>query len=60
LTQILDEIKSMDKKESESSLYADFDDKFQWFLLPFLLLIIAEYLISNRKSPWVSKIKLFD
>ncbi len=60
LTQILEEIKSLDKKESESLLYADFDDKYQWFLLPFVILLIIELLLTTRKSVWLQKLKLFE
>jgi Ca-activated chloride channel family protein len=60
LTQILDEIKNMEKKDIESGLYADFDDKFQWFMLPFIFIMILESLISNRRSHWIKKLKLFE
>jgi Ca-activated chloride channel family protein len=59
LKQIFNEIDSMEKKEFESRMFSDYEDRFQYFLFPALLLIILEILLLNRKSKWAMSISLF-
>lgn len=60
LETIFDEINSMEKTEFGSKQYTDYEDRFQPFLLTALILLIAEFLISERRSRWVEKIDLFN
>jgi Ca-activated chloride channel homolog len=59
LNAILEEINKMEKKSFGSKLYTDYEDRFQYFLAAALLILIAELLIPERKSRWLSKINLF-
>ncbi|MBL7893039.1 MAG: VWA domain-containing protein [Bacteroidia bacterium] len=60
LNAILDEVNKLEKKNYESKMYSDYDDKFYYFLAPALLLIILELLISERKSKWLERLNLFE
>lgn len=57
---IMDEIAQMEKKQFETSLFADYEDQFQWLLGPALLLLILDSLLLERKTQWLKKLKLFE
>ncbi len=60
LNAISDAIAGMEKTELESHVYADYDDKFEWFAgLAFLFLLIDIFLL-DKANPLMSKIHLFD
>ncbi len=59
LTTILDEINKLEKKNFESKMYSDYDDKYYFFLFPALLLMLAELFINDRKSKWIAQLNLF-
>lgn len=60
LNAVSDAISKMKKTELESHVYADYDDKFEWFAaLAFLFLLIDIFLL-DRANPLMSKIHLFD
>lgn len=59
LNGIFDEINAMEKKKFETKTYADYEDRFQYFLAVSLLLFIIEAIMVNRKSKWADSIKLF-
>jgi Ca-activated chloride channel family protein len=60
LSSIFNEINKMEKKEYETKQYTDFEDRFQPFLALTLIILLIEFLISERKSKWVEKVNLFD
>jgi Ca-activated chloride channel family protein len=51
LEKIFDEITKMEKKELEGTLVTRYDDRFQWPLLLAIILIVAEFLLPERKKP---------
>lgn len=51
LDRIFAEISEMDKKELEGTLVTRFDDRFQWPLMLALMLLIAEFFVSERRRP---------
>lgn len=51
LEKIFDEITKMEKKELEGTLVTRYDDRFQWPLLFAIILIVAEFIIPERKKP---------
>jgi Ca-activated chloride channel family protein len=60
LSSIFNEINKMEKTEYEAKQYTDFEDRFQPFLLAALILLFIEFLMSDKKSKWVEKVKLFN
>ncbi len=55
LDEIYKSLNSLQKKEFGVKQFTDFEDRFQWFLLPALLLLSAELLLSEKKSRWLKK-----
>lgn len=59
LYTIYNELEKLEKKETESTIYSDYDDRFYIFLWISLILLIIEFLLSENKSVFVQKFKLF-
>ncbi len=60
LGEILNQIGRMEKKSFGTKQYTDYEDRFQYFLALALVALVAEFLVGSRKSPWWSKLNLFD
>jgi Ca-activated chloride channel family protein len=58
--ELQDELSGVDKVAFDSQQYADFASQYQWFLGIGLLFLILEMIYSNRKTPWVQKLNLFN
>ena len=50
---------NMEQVESETELFSDYEDQFQWFLGLALFFFLVESFTPNRKTLWIRKIKLF-
>ena len=53
------EIDKMEKAEQESQVYSEYDEQFQSLAWIVLLLLIAEYVIMDRKNRIFRRVKLF-
>jgi Ca-activated chloride channel family protein len=60
LTVIMNELNKMDKKEYASKRYTDYEGRFQFFIAGAIVLLIAESLLSERKSKLLQKLNLFN
>lgn len=60
LNIILDKINKMEKAEFGTKVYTDYEDRFQYCIAIALLFLIAEFMISERKSKWLAGLKLFE
>lgn len=60
LSIVMDQIGKVQRKTLDTKTFKDFEDRFQIFLGIALLLLIAEFFISNRKSLKLSQINLFE
>ena len=60
LSKILDEINALEKKEIETRMFSEYEGRFQYFLAVSLIFLILEFLISERKSRWAERIRLFN
>ncbi|HUS86263.1 MAG TPA: VWA domain-containing protein [Bacteroidales bacterium] len=60
LNTIFDDISSMKQQELESTLYSEYDDQFQLIAAIILILLVAEFLIMERRNRRLRKIKLFE
>lgn len=56
---IFDEISQLEKTEFESRMFTDYEDRFQYFLAPALLLLLIEFLIFERRSRRFRKVNIF-
>jgi len=59
LRKVFDEINKLEKQEFESRMFADYEDRFQYFIAVGLIFLIFELFILERKSRWADRIKLF-
>lgn len=50
LDKIYDDISKMEKKELEGKLTVQYEDRYQYFLFISVLLLVAEFLLSERRS----------
>ena len=57
---VMDQIGRMEKKTYDSKVFKNYEDRFQFFLGIALVLLIAEFFISNRKNLKLSALKLFE
>lgn len=56
---VMDQVHKMQQKTYNAKSFKDYEDRFQFFLAIALLLLVAEFFISNRKSLRLSRLKLF-
>lgn len=59
LDQLLDEVNRMEKTLMEERVYADYAEKYQYFLLVGLFFVFVEFLILGRKNKRLMKINIF-
>lgn len=59
LNNLFTEVNKMEKSELESQIYADYDDKFQYFIGFGLFLILLDFLILERRNKYLKNFKLF-
>ena len=57
--EVFDQINKLEKAEYNEAFFSDYEDRFQFFVLAALLLILSEALIADRKGRLAGKIKLF-
>lgn len=60
LNIVMSQIAKVQRKSVDSKTFKDFEDRFQFFIGIALLLLVAEFFISSRKSFRFSKVKLFE
>jgi Ca-activated chloride channel homolog len=54
------ELDKLSKSEIKSSVYSDYNDQFQSFVLLTLLILIVDFFVFDRKNKQFSRIKIFD
>ena len=59
LTALLEEISGMDKKEFESKMFTEYEDRFQYFLAAALFFLLLELLISYKKNKYLAMLEKF-
>ena len=55
LNEIYKNISSLQKKEFGVKQFTDYDDRFQYFLAAGIILLIAEFLISEKRLKWLAR-----
>ena len=60
LEKIYDDISKMDKTEIDTQVFTDYEDQFQWFIGPAILLLLVLVFMSSGKRRWESKWNLFE
>ncbi len=59
IAEVLDQLENIEKKDFEDRVFTDYADQFQYFMAIALLLLLAEFFISERKSGWFRNWSLF-
>ena len=59
LDQIFSDIKKMKQQDIESTMYTEYDDQFQIFAAIVLLMLVADFIIMERKNRKLANIRLF-
>lgn len=60
LGTIYNEIRSMEQRELEGTVYSEYNDQFRVLAVMALILLVLDILIMERKNRKLSKIKLYD
>jgi len=60
LSALVKEIGKMEKVEFGAKMITDYEDRFQYFLGAGLLLLLLEFLISERRNKFFSQFNIFD
>lgn len=56
LNTILKEIKKLNKAETNTVQFKDYESQYQWFLGISILLLVIDFLITETKPEWITKI----
>jgi len=59
LNTILSAIDKLEKKQFESKMYSDYEDRFQWFIAGAFLILLIETFLTERKSKLYQRLNLF-
>ena len=59
LNNVLDAIDKLEKKQFESKMYSDYEDRFQWFISAAFVLLLIETFLTERKSKVYQRLNLF-
>ena len=60
LNNVLSAIDKLEKKQFESKMYSDYEDRFQWFIFIAFILLLIETFITERKSKLYKRLNLFE
>jgi Ca-activated chloride channel family protein len=60
LEDLFTQINSMQKTDFGSKVFTDYEDRFQYFLLPGLLLLLLEFFVNDRRSALSKRVDLFN
>ncbi len=59
LDVIMGQLSKLKKAEYKAKLYTDFEDQFQWPLALAFLFLLIEFIVLEKKNPWLKRIQLF-
>lgn len=59
LYQLMQKLNEMDTEKYKAKVFAEYIERYQYFLGAGLLLLIIEFLIMSKKNRWFRKIRLF-
>jgi len=57
--EIFSQISSMEKKEFGAKVFTDYEDRFQYFIAMALMLLLAEFFLSEKGTGWGLAAKIF-
>jgi len=60
LNRLFEKVEKLNKKEYESKIYSEYNEQFPYFFGFALILLLVEFFIVEKKSKWLSNLKLFE
>ncbi|MDD3743780.1 MAG: VWA domain-containing protein, partial [Lentimicrobiaceae bacterium] len=60
LKQIFDQISMLDQNTYDTYNYADYENRFQYFLVLALIFMTLNFILNERKSKWAGKFSIFE
>jgi Ca-activated chloride channel family protein len=60
LFTLMDQLDELDKQEFKSQVFAEFDERFQYFTGFAVFLLLIEMLIKYKKNTWLDRFKFFE
>ncbi|MDY0344360.1 MAG: VWA domain-containing protein [Lentimicrobium sp.] len=60
LKQIFEQISKLDQNTYETHNYADYENRFQYFIALALVFMVLNFLLNERKSKWADKFSIFE
>ncbi len=59
LKNVLEAINKLEKKQFDSKMYSDYEDRFQWFVAIAFVLLLIDLFLTERKSKLYQRLNLF-
>jgi Ca-activated chloride channel family protein len=59
LSAVFNQINSMEKNQFGSKVFTDYESRFQYFITGAILFLLAELIITNKRSKWWDDLNLF-
>jgi Ca-activated chloride channel family protein len=59
LNVIMDQVSNLKKAEYMAKLYTDYEDQYQWPLALAFFFLFLEFIVLEKKNPWLKRIQLF-
>ncbi|OFX42347.1 MAG: hypothetical protein A2046_11035 [Bacteroidetes bacterium GWA2_30_7] len=59
LSTLFDELNKMEKKEFETDIYSDYEDRFQYFIGLSLFFLLLEFILLERKNKFFKNVNIF-
>lgn len=56
LNQLLDKIKQLNKSDTNTLTFSDYESQYQWFIGIAILLLTIDFLIPDTKPQWIKKL----
>lgn len=60
LFSLMEQIDSLEKQEFKTQVFAEFDERFQYFVGFAIFFLLIELLIRYRKNKWIENFKIFE
>lgn len=60
LNELVSQLRSIDDREFSSTKFESYNELFQYFLIPGLLLILLEFMMLERRNRIINRMKLFN
>jgi Ca-activated chloride channel family protein len=60
LFSLMEKINSLEKQEFKAQVFAEYDERFQYFAGLAILLILADFLVRYRQNTWLNRFNIFD